>query len=164
MSEGLPTANVPPEDEPSTDFVVKLGAAQRAGGIVVPILTAVLAFLAGGIVVAATGHNPWIAYKGIWDGAGFNWLFHIPWNTNTINLDAFNLSQTLLTATTLILTGLAVAFPFRCGLFNIGGQGQYLVGLIVANWIGVDLSSWPTLPHVLLGIAAATFAGATWAG
>ncbi len=41
--------------------------------------------------------------------------------------------------TTLILVGLAVAFPFRCGLFNIGGQGQYLVGLIVANWVGVSL-------------------------
>src|SRR5581483_7909424 len=148
MSQIEPTANVPPEQEPSTDFVVRLGAAQRAGGI----------------VVAATGHNPWTAYKGIWEGAGFNWLFHIPWDTNTIHLSAFNLSQTLLTATTLILVGIAVAFPFRCGLFNIGGQGQYLVGLIVANWVGVSFASWPTLPHVLLGIGAATVAGAVWAG
>jgi len=165
MSEqATPSANVPPEQEPSTDFVVRLGVAQRAGGLVVPVLTAVLAFLAGGIVVAATGHNPLTAYRGIWDGAGFNWIFHIPWNTNTVNLDAFNLSQTLLTTTTLILVGLAVAFPFRCGLFNIGGQGQYLVGLIVANWVGVSFASWPTLPHVLLGIGAAAFAGAAWAG
>ena len=164
MSEAAPTANVPPEQEPSTNFTVKLGIAQRAGGAVVPVMTGVLAFLAGGIVVAATGHNPWTAYKGIWQGAGFNWLFHIPWNTNTINLSAFNLSQTLLLTTTLILCGLAVAFPFRCGLFNIGGQGQYLVGLVVANWVGVSFASWPTLPHVLLGIFAAAAAGAVWAG
>jgi general nucleoside transport system permease protein len=164
MSVAEPTANVPPDQEPSTEFAVKLGAAQRAGGIVVPVLTAVLAFLAGGIVVAATGHNPWVAYHGIWDGAGFNWLFHFPWDTNVIHLSAFNFSQTLLTMTTLILVGLAVAFPFRCGLFNIGGQGQYLVGLIVANWVGVSFASWPTAPHVLLGIVAATFAGAVWAG
>jgi general nucleoside transport system permease protein len=164
MSQATPTANVPPEQEPSSDFTVRLGAAQRAGGLVVPVLTAVLAFLAGGIVVAATGHNPWTAYHGIWDGAGFNWLFHVPWDTNTIHLDAFNLSQTLLTMTTLILVGLAVAFPFRCGLFNIGGQGQYLVGLIVANWVGVSFASWPTLPHVLLGVGAAALAGAAWAG
>jgi general nucleoside transport system permease protein len=163
MSEAFPTANVPPEDEPSPEFAVRLGAAQRAGGLVVPVLTAVIAFAAGGIVVLATGHNPWTAYHGIWDGAGFNWFRH-PWDTNTINLDAFNLSQTLLTTTTLILVGLAVAFPFRCGLFNIGGEGQYLVGLIVANWVGVDLVGWPTLPHVLLGIGAATLAGAVWAG
>src|SRR5262249_2791551 len=123
-----------------------------------------IAFLMGGLVVLATGHNPWTAYKGIWEGAGFNWLFHIPWNTNTINLDAFSLSQTLLLTTTLILTGLAVAFPFRCGLFNIGGQGQYLVGLIVANWVGVSLAGWPTFAHVLLGIGAAALAGAGWAG
>jgi len=164
VSQAAPTANVPPEQEPSTNFTVKLGIAQRAGGAVVPVMTGVLAFLAGGIVVAATGHNPWTAYKGIWQGAGFNWLFHIPWNTNTINLSAFNLSQTLLLTTTLILCGLAVAFPFRCGLFNIGGQGQYLVGLVVANWVGVSFASWPTLPHVLLGIFAAAAAGAVWAG
>ncbi|HEY3921071.1 MAG TPA: ABC transporter permease [Gaiellaceae bacterium] len=166
MSEGnaAPTANVPPEQEPSTNFSVRLGVAQRAGGVAVPILTAVLAFLAGGIVVAATGHNPWTAYHGIWDGAGFNWVFHIPWDTNTIHIDAYNFSQTLLVTTTLILCGLAVAFPFRCGLFNIGGQGQYLVGLVVANWIGVSFPSWPTLPHVLLGIGGAALAGAVWAG
>jgi general nucleoside transport system permease protein len=164
VSQAAPTANVPPEQEPSSDFAVRLGVAQRAGGIVVPILTAVLAFAAGGIVVAATGHNPWVAYKGIWEGAGFNWLFHIPWDTNTNDIPAFNMSQTLLITTTLILVGLAVAFPFRCGLFNIGGQGQYLVGLVVANWVGYDFAGWPTLPHVLLGIGAATLAGAAWAG
>ena len=46
---------------------------------------------------------------------------------------ALNLQQTLLITTPLILTGLAVAFAFRCGMFNIGGQGQYLVGSIFAR-------------------------------
>ena len=68
---------------------------------------------------------------------------------------SYNLSQTLLQTTTLILTGLAVAFAFRCGMFNIGGQGQYFVGLYVANWIGVSLPGMATLPHVLLGIGGA---------
>ena len=49
---------------------------------------------------------------------------------------ALNLQQTLIVTTPLILTGLAVAFAFRCGLFNIGGQGQYLVGTYVAVWVG----------------------------
>ena len=47
-----------------------------------------------------------------------------------------NLQQTLLITTPIILTGLAVAFAFRCGMFNIGGQGQYLVGAIIAVWVG----------------------------
>jgi simple sugar transport system permease protein len=159
-----PAAPPPPEEPPPPAFAVRYGAAQRAGGIAVPVVTAVLAFFMGGLVVLATGHNPWTAYKGIAEGAGLTWFFHIPWDTNTIHLTAFNLSQTLLITTTLILTGLAVAFPFRGGLFNIGGQGQYLVGLIVANWIGISFVGMPTAAHVLLGIGAAVLAGAVWAG
>ena len=60
---------------------------------------------------------------------------------------AGNLQQTLLIVTPLILCGLAVAFAFRCGLFNIGGQGQYLVGAYFAVWIGSSL-------HGLAGPAA----------
>jgi ABC-type uncharacterized transport system permease subunit len=158
----LPDATA--EDDPKPAYAVRLGFAQRAGGVVVPIMTAAFAFLMGGVVVLATGHNPWTAYSGIFDGAGLNWFFHIPWNTNTISLSAFNLTQTLLQTTTLILTGLAVAFAFRCGLFNIGGQGQYLVGIVVANWVGVSFVNWPTFPHVLLAVVAASLAGAAWAG
>ena len=55
---------------------------------------------------------------------------------------AYNLQQTLLLTTTLILTGLAVAFAFRCGLFNIGGQGQYLIGVITGLWIGTSSRAW----------------------
>lgn len=164
MTEPVDAAAGPPEEEPPAGFAVRLGVAQRAGGVAVPILTAVVAFAMGGIVVLATGHNPWTAYKGIFAGAGLNWFVHVPWNTSTVNLDAYNLSQTLLLTTTLILTGLAVAFSFRCGMFNIGGQGQYIVGLVTANWVGVSFAGWPTLPHVLLGIGAATLAGGIWAG
>jgi simple sugar transport system permease protein len=80
------------------------------------------------------------------------------------SLAAYNLTQTLLQTTTLILTGLAVAFAFRCGMFNIGGQGQYFVGLYIATWIGVDFAGMSSAPHILLAISAATLAGAAWAG
>jgi simple sugar transport system permease protein len=122
----------------------------------------VVAFLMGGLVVLATGHNPLIAYHDIFDGAGLNWIFHP--TTNIANTAAYNLSQTLLVTTTLILTGLAVAFAFRCGMFNIGGQGQYFAGFYVANWIGTDLAGWSPLPHILLAIGASVVAGALWAG
>jgi simple sugar transport system permease protein len=149
-------------------LAARLSLSQRAGGVAVPILTVVVAFLMGGLVVLATGHNPLTAYRDIFDGAGLNWIFHPTTNTAIDGgpdaQAAYNLSQTLLETTTLILTGLAVAFAFRCGMFNIGGQGQYFVGLVVANWVGVDLAGWSTAPHVLIAIAAATFAGAAWAG
>jgi simple sugar transport system permease protein len=150
-------AHAPPETVAS-----RLAAWQKAGGIVVPVLTALLAFLIGGLIVLATGHNPLQAYWDIINGAGLNWLAH-PTNTDVTNTAAYNFSQTLLQTTPLILTGLAVAFAFRCGLFNIGGNGQYLVGLYCANWVGVSFVSLTRPAHVLLGIAAAAAAGAIWA-
>jgi simple sugar transport system permease protein len=49
-------------------------------------------------------------------------------------------------------------------MFNIGGQGQYFVGLFVANWIGADFAGMNRVAHVLLAVGAATLAGAIWAG
>src|SRR5205814_375699 len=70
--------------------------------------------------------------------------------------------QTLLTTTPLILTGLAVAFAFRCGLFNIGGQGQYLMGAIVGVYVGSRFVTMAHVPHVLLAVVLASLAGAFW--
>ncbi len=74
------------------------------------------------------------------------------------------MQQTLLLTTTLMFTGLAVAFAFRCGLFNIGGQGQYIAGSLAAVWVGSSFAGLSRFPHVLLGIAAAGLAGALLAG
>jgi len=157
---GLP--ETPEEAAATGTLAARFSLRQRSGGIVVPVFTALIAFLLGGLIVLATGHNPLLAYRDIFNGAGLNWIFHP--TTSTVSTASYNLSQTLLQTTTLILTGLAVAFAFRCGMFNIGGQGQYFVGLYVANWIGYSFPGMAPLPHVLFGIGAATLAGAIWAG
>jgi ABC-type uncharacterized transport system permease subunit len=158
----------PEEAASSGTLAARLSLSQRAGGVAVPLATVILAFLIGGLVVLATGHNPLLAYRDIFNGAGLNWIFHPTTNTaidgGVPAQAAFNLTQTLLQTSTLILTGLAVAFAFRCGMFNIGGQGQYFIGLVVANWIGISLAGLNSFPHILLAIAAATLAGAVWAG
>jgi simple sugar transport system permease protein len=137
----------------------RLAFYQRAGGVVTPLFTTVLAFLMGGLVVLATGHNPISTYKGIFNGTGLNYF----WAADR-TLAAFNLQQTLLITTTLIFTGLAVAFAFRCGLFNIGGQGQYIIGAITAVWVGSSWAGLPGAPHAVLAIVLAALAGAAWAG
>jgi general nucleoside transport system permease protein len=163
VSEGLaPTPKPPEPDTPPTTVAGRLDLLHRAGGISVPVVTAVLAFAIGGLVVLATGHNPLLAYRDIIQGAGLNWLAH-PWDVNTAHTAPYNLSQTLLQTTTLILTGLAVAFAFRCGLFNIGGQGQYFMGLFVASWVGTSFVNMTRPAHILLGVGAAALAGAAWA-
>jgi simple sugar transport system permease protein len=130
--------------------------------LLVPVAAAVLAFLVGGLVVLATGANPFNAYKEIFNGTGLSWFFKPPWDPHSH--DFANLQQTLLITTPLILTALAVAFAFRCGMFNIGGQGQYWVGLIAALYVGLHFSGLPRPLHILLCIAASILAGAIWGG
>jgi simple sugar transport system permease protein len=139
----------------------RLALYQRAGGIVTPLLTAIFAFLVGGVAVAATGKNPARVYWQIFQGTGLEWL--IPGVGNRVAL-ASSLQQTLLYTTPLILTGLAVAFAFRCGMFNIGGNGQYIVGSIMAVWIASSLHGLPGWLHILVAILAAMAMGGAWAG
>ena len=162
MTDAPQPSPKPAEALPSV--AARLAFYQRASGIVTPLLTAVLAFFIGGLVVLATTHkNPLNTYKEIFNGTGLNWLF--PWIHGTERASAaLNLQQTLIYATTLALTGLAVAFAFRCGLFNIGGQGQYIVGSLVAVQMGIWFTSMSAVPHVLLAIIAASLAGALWGG
>ena len=162
-------------------FATRYAVAQKAGGIVVPLLTVVLAFLIGGAVVfATTGDNPLSTYKAIFEGAGLNWFIEVgsyeirvpftdahvwfPWNVDDIeSTAAFNLQQTLINFVR------SCSRPrgrvrFRCGMFNIGGQGQYLAGAIMAVWIGSELPGLPGFVHVLAAIVAGALVGAVWAG
>jgi general nucleoside transport system permease protein len=154
LDEAAPAAQTP---------AARLAAYVRGGGVVVPLLTALLAFFIGGLVVLITGNDPIATYKAIFEGTGLQWLF--PWVTGDERTTAaLNLQQTLILTTTLILVGLAVAFAFRAGLFNIGGQGQYIVGSIMAVWVGSSFDGMPGFLHILLAIVAACLAGAFWAG
>jgi general nucleoside transport system permease protein len=166
-----PAARDDPPDDPSgmgppvgASIVERYAIAQKAEGILAPVLTALLAFFVGGLVVlVTTGKNPLTTYKAIFDGSGLNWL--LPWVSGADRVTAaLNFQQTLLITTPLILTGLAVAFAFRCGMFNIGGQGQYLVGSFFAIWIGSSISGLNPFLHIMLAICIATLAGAVWAG
>jgi general nucleoside transport system permease protein len=141
----------------------RLSTYLRGGGIITPIITVLLAFFVGGLVVLFTGHNPLDTYRAIFDGTGLNWFF--PWISSEDRIIAeLNLQQTLIATTPLILTGLAVAFAFRCGLFNIGGQGQFLVGSFAAVWIGSSFADMPAFLHVVLAMLGAMAAGALWGG
>ena len=163
MTQGPPPVQqAPGTREPG--WAERLDLLHRAGGVVTPIVTTLVAFVIGGLVVlVTTGKDPLDTYRAIFEGTGLNWL--LPWiSAEERTLAAFNLQQTLIWTTPLILTGLAVSFAFRCGLFNIGGQGQYLVGSYFAVWIGTSLAGMGRWPHILLAVAVAALAGAAWAG
>ncbi len=177
MSTG-PTVSPATPAPPGETAAARYDRWQRAGGVVAPVMTAILAFLVGGLVVLATGSNPVEVYRGIWNGTGLEWFYRVgshevglpfsdatiwfPWDTSS--RAAENLQQTLLLTSTLILTGLAVAFAFRCGLFNIGGQGQYFLGAYLAIWIGSSFEGMNSFAHITFAVVAAALAGAAWAG
>ena len=160
---------------------------QKAGGLVAPLLTVLLAFLVSGFVVLLTTGSigdTLETYRAIFRGSGLSWFFEVgnnsiglpfsdarvwfPWNTDDIaSPAAYNLQQTLLAWVPLVLTGLAVAFAFRCGLFNIGGQGQYTAGTIAAVLIATELPKrvdLPSFPLIVVTILGAMLAGAAIAG
>jgi simple sugar transport system permease protein len=67
--------------------------------------------------------------------------------------------QVIIKSTPLILTGLSVAFAFKCGLFNIGAEGQYIIGVMTATLVGTQLSLPPVVHFVVLLLLAAGTAG-----
>ena len=76
----------------------RMAVLQRAGGIVMPVVTTLFAFAMAMIVIAVTGHNPFKAFRGIFNGTGLNWFF--PWVMGNDRVEAaFNLQQTLVLTT-----------------------------------------------------------------
>ena len=115
--------------------------------ILVPLASVLLAFLIGCIIMLALGANPLVALQNLWVGA-FGSLR--------------NLGTTLSRATPLIFTGLCACFAYRCGVFNLGGEGQFIMGSIVCCVIATQ-SGITGFPGILLCLVAGALAGGLWA-
>ena len=74
----------------------------------------------------------------------------------------YPLTESLNTATPYILCGLAVALGFRCGLFNIGAEGQFYVGAMSSVFIGYSITNLPWFIHLPLALLVGALAGAIW--
>ncbi|MBS4172582.1 ABC transporter permease [Bacillus sp. FJAT-49736] len=118
----------------------------RYMNLLIPVIAVILGLVAGAIIMLITGYNPISGYAALWNGA-FGQTFYI--------------GETLRQTTPYILAGLAVAFAFRTGLFNIGVEGQLLVGWVASVWVGLALDL-PKIIELPLAIIAAGVAGAIW--
>ena len=116
--------------------------------LLIPAINLLAALCLAGLVVLAVGESPWTALKALIWGAFGSW-------------DQFG--YTLFYTTSLVFTGLAVAIAFHCGLFNIGGEGQAMMGGlgVALACLAFDGLPWPLL-FPLVVISAALFGGA-WA-
>ncbi len=94
------------------------------GALLFPVFAILISFVIGAVIILVTGNNPVAAYAALVNGAFGN---------------PAAIGRTLINTTPLVFTGLAVAFAFRAGLFNIGGEGQVYIGALTAAWLGVSL-------------------------
>jgi len=119
----------------------------RFSNVFIPLLAVFLGIFVGSIVMIVSGYNPIAGYSALIYGA-FG--------------DQYYIGETIRQTTPYILAGLAVAFAFRTGLFNIGVEGQLLIGWLAAVWVGVSFEL-PKIIHLPLAIVVAALAGALWA-
>ncbi|HET7629117.1 MAG TPA: ABC transporter permease [Bacillales bacterium] len=118
----------------------------RWTSLMVPVLSVVFGLIVGGIIMLAGGYNPLKAYVALFQGVVGGPYF---------------IGETIRTITPLILTGLSIAFAFRTGLFNIGAEGQFIVGWFASVFIGITVHA-PKVVHLPLALLAAAAVGALW--
>ena len=116
--------------------------------ILVQVVAVLLALLIGAVLLLISGANPIEAYAALFRGA-----FGSP----------IAIGRTLEKATPLIFSGLAVAFAFKAGMFNIGAQGQLLFGAITAAFLGFALHGLPPIIHMPLALIGGALAGGAYA-
>jgi simple sugar transport system permease protein len=116
---------------------------------ILPQLIAILiALFVGALVLLVTGFNPIQVYGALIIGA-FG--------------DMRGIGQTLAQATPILFTALAFLFAFKAGLFNIGAEGQFLIGAFASAVVGISLNGLPSIIHIPLALIVGAVFGALWA-
>lgn len=121
--------------------------------LLIPVLAIITSLVIGALIIIFSAENPIVGvekvgkgYWGIVDGA---------------LLRRSGFFNTLVAMTPLVLTGLAVAIPFRAGLFNIGAEGQFIMGALTGTLVGIYLPLPPVI-HVFVTMLAGFAGGAFW--
>jgi len=114
---------------------------------IIPILAVFTALVLGAVLIWMSGASGVEAYRGLFEGMLGSWRALI---------------ETCVSATPYILTGLSVALAFRCGLFNIGAEGQFYMGALGSAIVGYAVRELPAWIHLPLALAAGAVSGAIW--
>ncbi len=114
-----------------------------------PVFAALAALVLGAVMLILLKANPLEAYRALWEGA-FG-------SSNAI-------AETLVKATPLLLVALGICISFRGDVINIGGEGQMIVGALLATWIGLTFTDWPGWLVISLSMLAGFAGGAIWGG
>jgi len=115
--------------------------------ILVPIISILCSFIVGAILIASIGGDPVEAFSYLLKGA---------FGTKS------NIGETFVKATPLIFTGLAATFAYKCGVFNLGAEGQFVMGAVASIWISTTFLSIPAPLLIVLSLTSGAIAGGLW--
>jgi len=118
-------------------------------GLFQAVVSILVAVLIGGLLLLANGRDPIIAYKSLLNGAfGSSGRF----------------TETLVKTTPFLILAIAVSVSFRCHVWNIGVEGQFIIGAILSSWVALTFTSLPVYILFPLTFIAAVIGGAFWSG
>ena len=141
------------EPTPPTRSTARRILSRLGKGLQIPILAIITSLILAGIAIVLTAQTPAIGWQKVLEGY---------WGiVEGALLRGSGRTNTLVAMTPLILTGLAVALPFRAGLFNIGAEGQFVMGALVGTLTGIYLNLPPVILTVVV-LLAGFLGGAFW--
>ncbi len=190
LRAGRVRTRVGPEGEDLVEGLLPRLMAWNWQAALMPILAIFTALVVGAIFIAAFDPEVWAAFgEGVGGGLGAAWqsiaqaytnlfegafgsparisesisIYSQTGDTKELMRAIRPLTESLRRATPYIFAGLAVALGFRCGLFNIGAEGQYFIGGLASVFVGYSLKGLPWFVHLPLALAAGMAGGAFWA-
>ena len=138
--------------------------------LLIPALAVLSGLILGAIVILVSGENPLLAYGALFEGSFGNPLdlveglqvYFATGETKELLRAIYPFTESLVTATPYLFAGLSVALGFRCGLFNIGAEGQFFIGALCSAFVGYSIKGLPMIVHLPLAILAGALGGAVW--
>jgi simple sugar transport system permease protein len=147
-----------------------IGGGSLREALRIPALAVLTGLILGAIAIVASGSNVLEAYGALFVGSfgdpvrfftGFQQLFSTGETAGLLRA-IYPFTESLVTATPYIFAGLSVALGFRCGLFNIGAEGQFFIGALCSAFVGYSITGLPGIIHLPLAILAGAAGGAIW--
>ncbi|MEL7608109.1 MAG: ABC transporter permease [Bacillota bacterium] len=131
----------------STVFSAITKLVKRFNLVLVPLVSVILALTVGAIIIAALGLSPMKAYACLWQGS-----------FGSVN----SIGESIVKMTPLVFTGLSFALGRRCGVTNLGAEGQLFMGALGATAVGIFLKGLPMAIHIPLAIVVSFLCGGLW--
>jgi simple sugar transport system permease protein len=161
---------IKPNEIAQSSKPVKTDRSALVQALLVPALAVFTGLVIGAIAIIASGENVFKAYGALFGGSfgslqqiidGIRIYFDTG-ETRELLRGIYPFTESLVSATPYIFAALSVALGFRCGLFNIGAEGQVLIGALSSAFVGYSLTGLPAFIHLPLALLGGALGGAVW--